>query len=276
MSTDLVAASSAAGPATLAGIYAPANLGEAHKLAGALVRSGMLPRGIQSPEAALAIMIAGAEVGLPAMTALRTFHIVEGRPTMSADLMVALVKKSAACGYFQLVESTAERAVYETKRNGDAAPTRMAFTLDEARAAGLAGKGTWQKHPAAMLRARCAAALCRAVYPDIVLGIYDPSELEQREAPAIEMQAVKASAPEAQDAEIVDADEELGVDVFRAFATAYEECGRDEWQAITAAVKSARLTDAQRADLREFAKRARARIKAEETTTTGREPGEEG
>src|SRR5690606_17440997 len=42
--------------------------------------------------------------------------------------------------------------------------------------AGLTGRQNWKAHPAAMLRARASAALARAVYPDVAMGIYDPDE----------------------------------------------------------------------------------------------------
>jgi hypothetical protein len=65
-----------------------------------------------------------------------------------------------------------------------AVSTRVSpFTIEEAQAAGLAGKDNWKKYPAAMLRARCVSALSRAVYPEAVLGIYE-STSEEIEAPA--------------------------------------------------------------------------------------------
>lgn len=157
--------------------FEPANLSEALHVSQVLVASRLLPRSISTPEAAFAVIATGRELGLSAMQALRAIHIVEGKPTLSADLMVGLVKRSEACAFFRLVESTGAVATYETHRRGEPSPTRLSFTLDEAKAAGVASKDNWRRYPAAMLRARCAAALARAVYPDLVLGVYDPDEL---------------------------------------------------------------------------------------------------
>jgi hypothetical protein len=176
--------------------FEPATLTEALHVSQVLVASRLLPRSITTPEAAFAVIATGRELGLSAMQALRAIHIVEGKPTLSADLMVALVKKSEACLFFRMVESTGLLATYETHRRGEPGATRMSFSIDEARAAGVATKDNWRKYPAAMLRARCAAALARAVYPDLVLGVYDPDELASPlSTPVVDVTPVPVAAP---------------------------------------------------------------------------------
>jgi len=159
--------------------FEPVNMPTAEQLATKLFASGLLNRGINRPEAALALIITGREFGLTAMQSLRGMHIIEGKPTLSADMIVALVRKSGACESFRMIESTAKIATFETRRVGDEGPTRMSFTIEEAQAAKLTGKDNWMKFPAAMLRARCSAALARVVYQDVVAGVYDPDEIEE-------------------------------------------------------------------------------------------------
>ena len=172
--------------------FEPGSIDEALSVSKLLVSSRLLPRSITTTEAAFAVIVTGRELGLSAMQSLRAIHIVEGKPTLSADLMVAMVKKSDACLFFRLVESSATVALYETHRRGEPSPTRLSFTLEEAKAAGVTGKDNWRKYPAAMLRARAAAALARAVYPDLVLGVYDPDELG---ASTIDVTPAPAPAP---------------------------------------------------------------------------------
>lgn len=150
---------------------------KAEQIAARLSKSSLLPSAVRGKPADLAvIMITGHELGLSPMQALRGLHVVEGRPILSADLIVGLVKKHPACKYFRLVESTDERATYETLREGEPEPTRITWTIQQAAKAGLTGRPNWKAHPAAMLRARASAALARAVYPDVAMGIYDPDE----------------------------------------------------------------------------------------------------
>jgi hypothetical protein len=158
--------------------FEPNSIDEGYDLAKLLVASGLMPRGVQRPEAAFAIIAAGRELGLTAMQSLRSIHIIEGKPTLSADLVAALCKsRTDVCRYFRMVESTDTIARYETLRVGEPEPTAMSFTIEEAKQAGVTGKDNWKKYPKAMLRARCITALARAVYPDLAMGVYDPDEV---------------------------------------------------------------------------------------------------
>jgi 5'-3' exonuclease len=131
-----------------------------------------------TPQAVLMTVLAGRELGLSAMASLRAIHVIENKPCLSADTMRALVLKSGLAGYFRCVETTIERATFETQRKGDPQPTTMTFTIADAQTAGVIRKGSgWEKYPGDMLRARASAKLCRLVYPDVISGLYDPSEL---------------------------------------------------------------------------------------------------
>lgn len=160
-------------------IITPRSLAEAKELATTLSGARTIPESLQkSPADCMAIIMAGAELGLAPMQSIRALVLIKGKPTLSADAMGALVKsRRDVCEYLLLKHSDAVKATYATKRAGDPEPTTMSFTIDEAKAAGLAGNDNWRKFPAAMLRARALSAICRAVYPDLLLGVYDPDEL---------------------------------------------------------------------------------------------------
>lgn len=140
--------------------------------------SGLCPPDVRSPEACFAVMLAGAELGFQPMQSLRSLAIVKGKISLGADATIALCVRSPACRYFRVVESTDSVATYETQRDGHERPTRLTWTIAQATRAGLTSQ-TWKAHPEAMLRARCAAALARTVYPDVVAGIYDPDEARE-------------------------------------------------------------------------------------------------
>lgn len=139
---------------------------------------------VASPEAAMAIIMAGRSMGLDAVTSLRGFHVVKGRPVMSAALMTGVILGSGKAKYFRLLKSTNDEAVYETWRKGDPEPVQMGFSITDAKRAQLsfAGDSNWSKYPRTMLRWRAAAELARAVYPDVVMNVYVPGELEEEEA----------------------------------------------------------------------------------------------
>jgi 5'-3' exonuclease len=134
-----------------------------------------------SPEAVLSAIMVGRELGLPAMSALRSIHVVEGRHTLSSALMVALVLKSGMAEYFEPVEFDHLKATFETKRKGARKEVRLTHTIEMAMAAGLVkDKSNWVKVPTDMLVARAQSRLCRMVYPDLLAGLYTPEELEEK------------------------------------------------------------------------------------------------
>lgn len=155
-------------------IVAPRSLEESERMSTTLAKSALLPDALRNkPSDILVALLTGAEMGLAPMQALRGIVVIKGKPTLSADLMGALVKRRTdICEYLMLSKSSATEAVYRTKRRGDPEPTTMSFTMEDAKAAGIAGD-MYRKYPANMLRARCLAIICRAVYPDLCMGLYD-------------------------------------------------------------------------------------------------------
>lgn len=172
-------------------VITPRTFDEAKSMSSTLAKASLLPQALRGKEAdVLMTVMAGAELGLGPILSIRSIHVIEGKPTLSADLIAALcLRRADVCEYLTPVESNSTKATYSAKRKGAPAPVTMSFTIDEAKQAGLAGKGNWLKYPAAMLRARCISAICRAVFPDLVGGLYDSDSAE------IEAPSPRASPP---------------------------------------------------------------------------------
>lgn len=135
-----------------------------------------------SPPAVLGMVLAGRELGMPAMASLRAFHVIEGKPTLSADLIRALVIKSGLAKYFRCTERTAERATFVTKR-GDDPEIALTFTVQEGRQA-FAGteekwkNSGWGRNPADLCVARASSKLARLVYPEVTMNLYAQEEFD--------------------------------------------------------------------------------------------------
>ena len=93
--------------------FEPESFEEAYRLAKILTASKMLPRHLNTPEAVFAVIAAGRELGLTALQSTRALYFFDGKVTLSADLMVALVKKHHECEYFRVVEASSDRCVCE-------------------------------------------------------------------------------------------------------------------------------------------------------------------
>lgn len=127
------------------------------------------------PEAIIAALLAGAERGFAPMESLRSVHVIEGRPTLSAEAMRALVLSRGHS--IKIVKAGLEEAELIGRRRGDEEWSEpFAWTMEDARRAGLAGKDVWKRYPRAMLLARASTELCRAVFPDVVAGLMSAEE----------------------------------------------------------------------------------------------------
>lgn len=166
----------------------------AWKIAGHLFNS-RLYQNYGSQQAIFAVIMRGRSLGLDATTALSVFHNLKGKLTMHADLIEALVLRSGKAEYFEMVESTSTQATYATKRITGRREQSLTFTIEDAYFAGLVTKdpkgqggylgisesgkpSNWDKYRATMLRHRCKTQLARAVYSDVVLGLYSIDEMD--------------------------------------------------------------------------------------------------
>lgn len=153
---------------------------DARVLAEDLFRSRMFSA-YGTPQAVLSTIMAGRELGFPAMASLRSFHIIEGKASLSAGAMVATVLRSGVAEYFRPVSFSETEATFETLRKGPGnLPVKLTHTMEMAKAGGFVKeKSGWVRVPTDMLVARAQSRLARMVYPDILAGLYTPDELAE-------------------------------------------------------------------------------------------------
>lgn len=142
-----------------------------------LAASGMLPQQYRGrPENLLWAVEYATMLGLSPMAAITGVHVIEGKPSASAGLISALVRRA---GHRLRVTGDDEKAVATITRVDDPDfEFRSEWTIARAQRAGIAGKGTWQKYPAAMLKARAISEVARDACEDALSGLhYTPEEL---------------------------------------------------------------------------------------------------
>lgn len=124
------------------------------------------------PAAVTAAILFGRELDMPPMQALQQVHVIEGRPSLSAEHLRAMV---LAAGHILRVTGDGGQAIATGRRRlPDGSydePVTVEWNIRMAQAAGLTGKKNWQKHPRQMLKARATAELCRDLFPDVTHGL---------------------------------------------------------------------------------------------------------
>lgn len=159
----------------------PRNFDEAWRLADILADSELVPKDFRGkPGNCLVAIQWGAEVGLGALQSVQNIAVINGRPAMWGDALIALVRSSPLCEFI-IETDDGTTASCRVKRRGETEQVRT-FGVSDAQAAGLAGKqGPWQQYPKRMRQMRARAFALRDVFPDVLKGI--PMAEETMDAP---------------------------------------------------------------------------------------------
>lgn len=123
--------------------------------------------------------LAGLSFGWDLMTSLRNYHVIEGTASLRPEAMLGLVRRAGHSVTLDLSDgSDGRQAVAHGKRADTGDEHRAVFSEVDAKRAGLAGKKNWSQYLDSMLTWRSVSALCRVLFPDVVLGAgYVPEEI---------------------------------------------------------------------------------------------------
>jgi len=151
------------------------------KQADILAQSRIIPAAYRNRSAdVVAAGLAGQAFGWDLMTSLRNYHVIEGTASLRPEAMLGLVRRAGHSVSLELVaETSGGRAAVASGKRADTGDEHTAkFSELDAKRAGLAGKKNWQTYLDSMLTWRAVSALCRVLFPDVVLGAgYVPEEI---------------------------------------------------------------------------------------------------
>lgn len=165
---------------------------EVWRLSSNLAHAQVLPKELRGKPADVAAMILyGQDLGLSPMQAIQGIYIVEGRPSLSAQLWLALVRRAGH--RVSVEEHSSQSCTVYIKRGDTSEDHKVTYTLSDAIASGLVslrdgrpyarsqtGKALpWELHTKSMLLARAVSTCCRFIAPEIALGFYSPDEVEE-------------------------------------------------------------------------------------------------
>lgn len=179
------------------GVIAPPNPAEWASLrdqALTLARSGLVKKALRGKaDDILLIVLAGRELGIPPVAALNKIHVVDGSPTLAAEVMIGMVQDRGH-DIWVLVDNENDPpqwAECRGIRKGEERERVERFTWAEAEKITftswennrktkkkLTEKDNWVNYPKAMLKARAITALCRHAFADVLMGYtYSPDEM---------------------------------------------------------------------------------------------------
>jgi hypothetical protein len=139
----------------------------------AFAESGMFPD-IKSAAQAIVKIQAGSEIGIPPFASMSGIHIIQGKPTIGAGVMAAMVKGSSKYDY-RVIESS-ELICSIDFFQGKEKIGNSTFTIADAK---KAGTKNLDKFPKNMLFARAMSNGVKWYTPDVFAGpVYVPEEME--------------------------------------------------------------------------------------------------
>lgn len=161
----------------------PQDFDSAWRIANAVVKAGMAPRGLDTAEKAMVAIMHGLEIGLTPMNALQSIAVVNGRPTIYGDGAIGLVRGSGLLEWIEEIEEQRPNqgltAICRVKRRGEPKPAEYTFSEADAKTAGLSGKeGPWRGYPRRMRQMRARAFALRDTFADVLKGLSIREEIE--------------------------------------------------------------------------------------------------
>lgn len=144
------------------------------KMAVAIAKSGLF--GMKTAEQALALMCVSQAEGLHPAIAARDYHIIQGRPTLKADAMLARFQTAGGKVEWHTYTDECCDATISHPQGGT---VRVMWDMDRVKKAEIKNIDMYKKYPRNMLRARVISEGIRTVYPGVVVGTYTPEEAEE-------------------------------------------------------------------------------------------------
>ncbi len=167
-------------------------LEEVFRFGTCLVKSGLAPKGMQTPEAITIAVQMGMEIGLPPMASVQNIAAINGRPSLWGDAMLGVVRATGELEEFEEWFEQGEKrlsrnpteyadttaAVCRVKREGYTAK-EYSFSVADAKRANLWGKeGPWKQTPFRMLQMRARSFNLRDQFGDALRGLLSTEEVQ--------------------------------------------------------------------------------------------------
>lgn len=163
----------------------PKTLDEAMKFAELISKSSLVPTQFRDKPGDILIAVQmGGEIGLKPMQAVQNIALINGRPCIYGDAMLAVIQAS---GLLEWVKESDDgnTATCEMKRRGYPETTVRTFSMEDAKQAGLAGKqGPWTNYPKRMRQMRARGFCARDLYADVLKGLLVAEEAQDYEVVA--------------------------------------------------------------------------------------------
>lgn len=161
--------------------FTPQTVSEAMEFSKMLADSSMVPKAFQGKPGDIMVCVQwGAELGLAPLQAMQNISVINGKPSVWGDALIAMVQASPVCENVEEYiegEGTANPVAVCVAHRKGRTPVTAKFSVDDAKRAGLWGKqGPWTQYPKRMLQMRARGFALRDAFPDVLKGMITVEE----------------------------------------------------------------------------------------------------
>jgi hypothetical protein len=158
---------------------------DVERMAVAMAKSNLF--GVKTPEQALSLMLLSQAQGIHPAQAVQDYHLIQGKPALTTNAILSRFQMSGGkVEYHQYTDAICE-ATFSHPQGGS---LRLSWTFPQAQKAGLTNKDNWKQYPRAMLRSRVVAEGIRAVFPQVLGGMYSQEEVQDFDARPVPMKDI--------------------------------------------------------------------------------------
>jgi len=151
-----------------------------------LSKSALVPKDYQGKPANCLVAIQwGMELGLAPLQALQNIAVINGKPSVYGDSLLAMVRADSRCmGVEETQEGDVATCIVKRKlADGSIEKVKRTFSMKQAEQAGLSNRPTWKAYPERMLQHRARGNAIRDAFPDVIHGLISAEEAQDYDEP---------------------------------------------------------------------------------------------
>ena len=178
----------------------PTDVDQALKISEMFAKSDLVPDNYRNKPANIFLAVsAGASLGLAPFQAMQNITVINGKPSIWGDALLAMVRNDKRClSVKETIEGegttrTATCSVSRLAPNGETEVISSSFSMGNAQKAGLLNKKPWQSYPDRMLQMRARGFALRDAFADVIGGLITTEEAQ--DYPMKEAQKTQGTLP---------------------------------------------------------------------------------
>ena len=189
----------------------PTDVDQALRISEMFAKSDLVPDNYKNKPANIFLAVsAGASLGLAPFQAMQNIAVINGKPSIFGDALLAMVRNDKRC--LSVKESivgegmnrTATCIVSRLAPNGETEVISSSFCLGDAQKAGLLNRGPWKSYPDRMLQMRARGFALRDAFADVIGGLITSEEAQDYPVPKDAVQDQESTSKFDKDARSID------------------------------------------------------------------------